>query len=183
MKSLKFLTVAFAVTLGACSATSYQMQTQDEGYAEQEIRPNVWRVMFFGNKYTSVETVQTYWLYRCAELTSQQGFDGFEILSGVTLTQQQEAAEPVHLAAAHSHTTYVPIYVPGGAGGAASSPQIVAEIRLIKAPIMVAPGKTYRAAELQAQLEPNVKGAKCTKGNVCPYKHFYMLSPTLPPTG
>jgi hypothetical protein len=40
-------------------------------------------VRFDGNGYTTRETVQTYWLYKCAQLALEQGFTGFEILSDI----------------------------------------------------------------------------------------------------
>lgn len=50
------------------------------GYASQAIENDRFRVSFTGNRLTSRERVETYLLYRAAELTVQQGYDGFTIV-------------------------------------------------------------------------------------------------------
>jgi hypothetical protein len=47
------------------------------GYTDQRIEDNRYRVTFAGNTMTSRETVETYLLYRAAELTEARGFDWF----------------------------------------------------------------------------------------------------------
>jgi len=81
------LTAAALLALGgglaACeTATPYQPlhaggQTAG-GYSETKIEANRWRVIFRGNESTPRETVETYLLYRAADLTVAQGFDWFE---------------------------------------------------------------------------------------------------------
>jgi hypothetical protein len=46
-------------------------------------------VSFAGNGYTSRETVQVYWLYRCAQLALEKGFAGFEILSDMQFVMRR----------------------------------------------------------------------------------------------
>lgn len=50
------------------------------GYASQQIEQNRFHVSFTGNQLTSRERVETYLLFRAAELTAQQGYDGFTIV-------------------------------------------------------------------------------------------------------
>jgi hypothetical protein len=69
-----------AVALASC-ATSYQQKSFTGGFDLLELRPDVYRVSFQGNGYTTRESVQVYWLHRCAELAIERGFAGFEILS------------------------------------------------------------------------------------------------------
>jgi hypothetical protein len=69
-----------AAVLTAC-ATPYGEQGLLGGFSAIELRPDVWRVNFQGNGYTTRETAQTYWLNRCAELTLEKGYASFEILS------------------------------------------------------------------------------------------------------
>jgi len=69
--------------LSACeTATPYQplhAGSQDSGgYGETKIEADRWRVVFHGNSLTSRDTVESYLLYRAAELTVAQGFDWFE---------------------------------------------------------------------------------------------------------
>jgi hypothetical protein len=54
------------------------------GFDAKDLGQDLYRVRFAGNSYTSRETVQTYWLYRSAELAVENGFTGFEVLSDVS---------------------------------------------------------------------------------------------------
>jgi len=71
---------AAAVTLASC-ATPYQESGLTGGAYVKELRPDVFRVSFGGNGFTTKESVQVYWLKRCADLAVEKGFTGFEILS------------------------------------------------------------------------------------------------------
>ena len=76
------LAVAAALTLSACStATPYQPATKTTsgyGYSDQRIETDRWTVNFSGNSVTSRQTVESYMLYRAAQLTLDNGFDWFE---------------------------------------------------------------------------------------------------------
>lgn len=68
--------------LAACAtATPYQPNVRGQsvsgGYSDQQITSDRFRVTFAGNSLTSRETVERYLLYRAAELTVAQGYDGF----------------------------------------------------------------------------------------------------------
>lgn len=72
-----------AVTLAAACATQTPYAPVGEsryGYSETRIEENRFRVAFTGNSLTDQETVETYLLYRAAELTLQNGYDWFEIV-------------------------------------------------------------------------------------------------------
>lgn len=83
MKRLS-LAAAFAalVFTGACAtATPYQPATgNDRGFSELRIEENRFQVEFSGNSLTDRRTVETYMLYRAAELTKQNGFDHFRVV-------------------------------------------------------------------------------------------------------
>jgi len=91
-KSLRilFLAAAGALSLGACvTATPYQPlgargTGASGGFSEVRVAPNRYRVTFAGNSMTSRERVETYLLYRAAELTRERGFDGFTIVDRAT---------------------------------------------------------------------------------------------------
>jgi hypothetical protein len=73
---------ALGVLLTACAtATPYQPNVPGNsasgGYSEIRVEANRFRVTFSGNSLTSRETVESYLLYRAAELTTAQGFDWF----------------------------------------------------------------------------------------------------------
>ena len=88
--------IVLAASLLSC-ATPYQargyLNVTDGGFSEQELESGLWRVRFEGNPDTTEETVQTFWLYRCAELALQKGFDGFAILSPIRLTSAEIKSE------------------------------------------------------------------------------------------
>jgi hypothetical protein len=86
------LMAAVAIGLASC-ATPYAQQGLTGGFDVQELRPDVFRISFQGNGYTSRETVQVYWLYRCAQLALEKGFAGFEILSDMQFVMQRPPAE------------------------------------------------------------------------------------------
>jgi hypothetical protein len=72
--------IGLVVGLSACeTATPYQpLQQHSEvsgGFTDQRLDQNHARVTFQGNTVTSRETVETYLLYRAAEVTISQGFD------------------------------------------------------------------------------------------------------------
>jgi hypothetical protein len=70
---------ALAGLLTACAtATPYQPATTDRyGFEEQRIESNRVRITFRGNTVTDRETVETYLLYRAAEVTLEAGADYF----------------------------------------------------------------------------------------------------------
>jgi len=77
---MRYLTLAaIAGLLAACAtATPYQpADTGAYGFQEQRIENNRVRITFRGNTLTDRETVETYLLYRAAEVTLESGFDYF----------------------------------------------------------------------------------------------------------
>ena len=162
--------------LAGC-ATTYQPTGATGGFKEMELKPDIWHVAFSGNGYTTVETVQTYWLYRCAELALEKGFDGFEVISHIQLvlplSPEQFFADDAPIKPARSAgPVYTPIYIPSGNG--ARKPLLEADIRLLKNPISVAPPRVFDALELKTVLDPYVFGKKCSTDNVCPHVHEYL---------
>lgn len=73
-----------AVILSGCAtptpyhAASLTDPAHADGYRELRVEPERWRVAFSGNSLTSRETVETYLLYRAAELTLENGYDWFQ---------------------------------------------------------------------------------------------------------
>ncbi|MFZ3483334.1 CC0125/CC1285 family lipoprotein [Sphingomonas sp. 3-13AW] len=83
------LAATTAIVSGCATPTPYQpLGAHDSrakgGYSDQKITDNIWRVSFVGNTLTSRKTVETYLLYRAAELTLQQGYDSFTIVNRAT---------------------------------------------------------------------------------------------------
>lgn len=75
--------LAALAMLGACAtSTPYAPvgEADSGGYAEQRIETDRFVVSFNGNSLTERKTVETYLLFRAAELTTQEGFDWFEVV-------------------------------------------------------------------------------------------------------
>lgn len=104
------LAVGIALTLSACeTATPYQPLQKGTavsgGFTDQRLDDNHYTVTFSGNTATSRQTVETYLLYRAAQLTVEAGYDWFEPIARHTSKEQ---------------TTYIdadPFYGPGYAWG------------------------------------------------------------------
>jgi hypothetical protein len=84
------IATAAALLVAACATpTPYQpLGAQGTGasggYANVRIAADRYRVTFAGNSLTSRERVETYLLYRAAELTLEQGYDSFTIVERAT---------------------------------------------------------------------------------------------------
>ncbi|MEL6259035.1 MAG: hypothetical protein AAFQ67_08265 [Pseudomonadota bacterium] len=80
------ISTAFAAALGACvSSTPYQAAIDGrQGYSDQRIEEDRWAIAFAGNAVTDRQTVETYLLYRAAELTLESGYDHFQIVTRET---------------------------------------------------------------------------------------------------
>jgi hypothetical protein len=90
MKRPILAAVAALMLSGCVTATPYQPATKHtdaEGYTEQRLQDDRWRVTFSGNEVTSRQTVDSYMLYRAAELTLDSGFDWFETVDRSTEAQ------------------------------------------------------------------------------------------------
>jgi hypothetical protein len=101
--------------LAACATeTAYgPRDASGYGYTETRIEPNRFRVAFSGNSLTDQETVETYLLYRAAELTLQQGYDWFEIVDRDTEASRRVVGTgpyPGFYGSPFSYRYYHPVY-------------------------------------------------------------------------
>ena len=80
---MRSLPLTLLVLLAACAGpTPYEPTAgpnDQTGYASAQVDDNRFRVRFEGNEVTSRETVETYLLYRAAELTLDPGYDYFRL--------------------------------------------------------------------------------------------------------
>jgi hypothetical protein len=88
-------------------ATPYQPEGFRGGYSDLLLEGDTFRVSFRGNGYTSADTVETYLLYRCAELAVQRGFDYFVIASSSGQTSQSFSTLSGSTTIIHRHRTAV----------------------------------------------------------------------------
>jgi hypothetical protein len=174
MKRHRTILVLCALLAGC--ATGYQKQTYftvTGGFKEKDLGKNVYRVSFGANGYTTAETTQCFWLYRCAELTLEKGFDGFEILSDIRLAQSLSPEKVFGVEASEVQpAVFVPIYIPTDEG---NKPHIEADILLLKSPIKAHPPKVFDARKLKNALAPHVQEPMKSRGNVKPHIHDYLF--------
>jgi hypothetical protein len=90
---------ALGVGIAGCATpTPYQPNVpgtaQSGGFSERQLEANRFRVMFAGNSLTSRQTVESYLLYRSAELTVSQGYDWFTTADRNTEKMTQYYADP-----------------------------------------------------------------------------------------
>jgi hypothetical protein len=95
------LAFAAAISLGLAGCetpTPYQplatTNAVSGGFTDQRIDDTHFKVSFAGNAMTSREQVETYLLYRAAELTASQGFDWFEMVDRHTRNKGTTYVEP-----------------------------------------------------------------------------------------
>lgn len=115
--SIGLLAVVIGLLAGCATVTPYQPHSWTGGYKERLVGPNRWYVEFFGNGHTNRDTVTAYWLYRCAELTQEKGFDYFLFVSktpppGAALEPADEEGTTV-LARSRGGSVPIYTYIPG----------------------------------------------------------------------
>jgi hypothetical protein len=90
MKRL-ILAAAAALSLGACATeTPFQPASKSnwgQGYSDQRLENDRWRVVFTGNYVTSRQVVESYMLFRAAQVTLEHGYDWFETVKNATGAQ------------------------------------------------------------------------------------------------
>ncbi len=101
--NMKTAAIVAALGLGlgltACeTATPYQPLEHGTaisgGFTDQRLDADHFRVSFQGNTLTSRATVESYLLYRAAELTTSQGFDWFETIDRHTDRDRHTYLDP-----------------------------------------------------------------------------------------
>ena len=119
--ALKLWAAAGAAALLAACATQTPYGPRDEygyGFSETRIESDRYRVSFSGNSLTDRETVETYLLYRAAELTMQNGYDWFEIVDRDIDRERQRrrsagyAGSPFYYSYFHPYYGWIPAYDP-----------------------------------------------------------------------
>ena len=98
IQTLSALVLTGLLVSGCVTATPYQPldpgQKSLGGYGEQQLEANRYRLTFAGNSVTKRETVETYLLYRAAELTLAQGYESFSVVQRATDRKARTITEP-----------------------------------------------------------------------------------------
>jgi len=100
---LHFTTILLTSALLLGCATPYQPKGWGGGYSAIQLDSNTLRVTFKGNGHTSRERVDTFLLYRCAEITVQRGYDYFITVSADTTTRSHTTGSSGDTHTFHKH--------------------------------------------------------------------------------
>lgn len=110
-----------ALAFGGCvSATKYQAAGADGGYSELQLAPDMYRIAFQGNIYTSQEQVADMALLRAADLTLAQGASYFVVVNQL----RESRSFPNGPQAVHPYSSYGYAY-----WGPAAAPIVVRDHR------------------------------------------------------
>ncbi|MGB1069983.1 MAG: CC0125/CC1285 family lipoprotein [Henriciella sp.] len=106
VKNRILLSLLSVVMIAACAASTAYRPALDTryGYSEQQIETDRWKVQFAGNSLTKRQTVELYLLYRLAELTDQNGFDFFKVVTRET--DEQKRTVPVGTPFSYNYRLY-----------------------------------------------------------------------------
>ena len=88
-----FLVISGVLFFSNC-ATPYQSRGFRGGYSDSRIDHNTFQISFRGNGSTPRERVETFFLYRCAEITAKGGYDYFIIIGQETESQVSSITIP-----------------------------------------------------------------------------------------
>jgi hypothetical protein len=121
--SAQRMILILALTFGGCAlstATGYQPVGRDGGYTELQLAPDMFRVAFQGNPYTTQERVADMALLRAADLSLAHGAPYFVVLN--QLRETRSLQNPPYVAAPYAAYGYA-------FWGPATSPIIVRDHR------------------------------------------------------
>lgn len=118
------LAMGAVLTLAGC-ATGYGPKGATGGYTDERLDDAHYRVKFNGNGYASQERVWSFWIYRCAEITKQQGYAYFRlqkpgeplsmVVPAVPRSMAMRADERMpSMVKTATRSAPVYVYVPGG---------------------------------------------------------------------
>ncbi len=93
-KLLLVLSIALIAGALAGCATGYSSTNFTGGYSDTQLAPDVFRVKFNGNGYTSQERAQDFALLRAADLTLAHGFTRFAVINESDQTVQESYTTP-----------------------------------------------------------------------------------------
>ena len=125
--------VICAAFLVGC-ATSYGPMGLAGGYEDAKVQDDTYNVTFSGNGFTSPVTAKNYLMYRCAEITVQNGYDFFVIVAGDTVVNYSVMGQ-----------------------GTVAKPMYTSTIKLGKGPRPVGNHNAYDAHQIIKNLGPLVR--------------------------
>lgn len=94
MNASNIIAVSLVGMLMTACATSYQSASFTGGFNDTQLAPDVFRVSFSGNAYTSSDRVQDFALLRAAELTLANNFKYFAVMDSSNQSRTGTFASP-----------------------------------------------------------------------------------------
>jgi hypothetical protein len=91
--SIQMFIIVAAVFVSGC-ATPYQSTGFTGGFSETQLAPDVFRVYFRGNSYTSGERAEDFAMLRAADVCLQHGFSCFALLDENSSTSTSAVTTP-----------------------------------------------------------------------------------------
>ena len=98
-------TLTLCLLMAGC-ATGYSAEGFMGGYEETQLNPNVYRVSFKGNAYTSMNRAADFTLLRSAELALENGYPYFVIVDANQWTKNETYTTPTQTTTTASATAY-----------------------------------------------------------------------------
>ena len=111
--SSRLAAVIACVALLAGCATAYGPAGATGGYKDTKIDDETYQVRFDGNGKTPREMVWNYWIYRCAELTVQNGYQYFAKMTAAPPKVSATDGDGWQMRNAKGYVAPTYIYVPG----------------------------------------------------------------------
>jgi hypothetical protein len=167
----RLIALAFTLSILAGCATPYQSFGFGGGYKDTRIDDETYRVQFSGNGYATRDRVHKFFMYRCAELTKQAGFQYFMIVPASTVGDNGSRASVVR-SSGFDHSQMrkvhsVPIFIYSGGGGVSRSWTDTATIRMFNDDsVFRAQTVGWDAVEILDQLGPFVRSNGKTRENL-----------------
>jgi hypothetical protein len=90
---MSFTLILMSLLVSAC-VTPYAPKGLLGGFSDMALAPDIYKVTFNGNGYTSQDTVQSYTLRRCAEIAVNHGFNYFILLAGNSSVERGYISSP-----------------------------------------------------------------------------------------
>jgi hypothetical protein len=155
--SLSLFSPLLLLTLAACATASlYRPLEGGEGYSEQKLEANRFRVSYAGNSSTPRQTVENYLLYRAAEITLSSGHDYF-VMANQSTEADTSYSQTVSGFGGFGRYSWSPLSSVGvGVGTAIPSTEYEAQAYIVMYSGKKPPKETqaFDAREVKANLEP-----------------------------
>ncbi len=164
MTASLLLTLLVFVASCATSTPYKEAGARGEGYKTHKLDDTKFRVSFRGNRLTERDQVETYLIYRAAEVTLKEGFTHF-VMNNLSTDRktEYEAASPAIYGYYMPNAGTFPYYVYGNPNAPRSGTledteyEAVAYVSMVKAPPQAIAASYFKADEVIKNLEPHIK--------------------------